>query len=223
MAATCVAMIAAMIVVLATTAHAGGDPEAMTASPRSTVPAQYQPLYGRVVVNLSIIGGVANLNDGPELGIGTGATVWTTLSGFGLYGSYSALERVSFGAGGDFVGAHAIDIDTPQGTYTARYQGARLFVDTTLHTGRTARRLVPYARARFGLITVVHDFERDNVIEVEYRAAGLITLGGGADWFLSPHFSLGLGISANIPVFGQETGLALEANLRVGWAFDRAE
>ena len=182
-------------------------------------PRAYGPLEKRLVVTMTAVSGAANLDDGPDIGIGVGRKAWAMVNAVGLYGSYGAFKHVRFGGGGGFVGTRRITMDTPQGAYRVMYHGARLYAGTTIHTGST---VVPYAHARLGILAVVQDFERDDIVESEYRLAGLLMLGGGVDWFVSRHFLLGLAISANGPIFGQETGLALEAGLRIGWAFERA-
>lgn len=179
----------------------------------------FGPFEKRLLVTMTAVSGFANLDDGPDIGIGSGRKAWGQVNAVGLYGSYGAFKHVRFGGGGGFISTQDIAMETTQGTYTVKYHGARLYAGATVHAGRT---LVPYAHARVGIMAVKHDFQRNGLVEAEYRMAGLMMLGGGIDWFASRHFLLGLTFSANGPIFGQETGLTFEAGLRAGWAFERA-
>lgn len=162
--------------------------------------------HDRISIAVRILGGAVKLDDGTVLGVEQQA--WTMLQGLGAWVSYGRSRHTSLE-----VGVDALRTNTAQiGNTAARATGGRLYFGGRVHTGQ---RLVTYARGGFGIRLARHTLESVEP-DTDFRASGMLFLGGGVDWLLNSRSLIGLSMLGYLPIGGDPTGSTLEVGLHAG-------
>lgn len=166
-------------------------------------------LQDRVSIAFRMLGGTMKLDDGT--GLGPALRAWTQLLGAGVLVSYGTGRHTNLEVSADFVRTG----DARIGDSMIHATGGRLHFGGRLHTGK---QLVPYARAGIGIMLAQHTVEsmETEQTDTDFRASGLLFLGGGVNWLLGKRTVVGLSMLGNLPLGGDEAGPVLEVGLHVG-------
>lgn len=172
----------------------------------STQAKRYGVFQDRISVVFRVVGGATKLDDGT--GIGIEQRAWTQLQGVGAWLSYGRGHHTSLELGVDVVRTGTAQI----GATATRATGGRLYFGGRLHTGR---RFVPYARGGVGIMLAQHTLEAVETA-TDFRASGMLFLGGGVNWVINRRSLVGLSLLGHLPIGGDQTGPALELGLQAG-------
>lgn len=171
------------------------------------------PLEGKLEAYIHAVGGATRLDDGLEAG--SGRRVWTSWRAIGGQVNLGISQHTSIGVGFDFVQTGIATIDSVETHST----GGRVNIGGMLHTGR---RFVPYAEAGLGFRLARHTFDSADSSASEFRMSGVLQMGGGMKWLISPRFLFGLSVAGSVPIGGDETGPVIEAGTYIGGLFGRS-